>query len=281
MAGAAASSVQRVLVTRPEPEASQWAQALAARGWPAEPWPLMVIGPPTGPDARSALQHWREHWHTLDALMFVSAAAVSHFMAGAVAPPAGARTRFWAPGPGTARAIAAQIARWGLEASRIDAPPGDADQFDSEHLWPVVAPQMAPGRRLLVVRGASDAPEGPASAPAEGLPGRGRDWLIGQCRAAGAQVDACVAYARHTPALDARQCAQLARLGGDGAVWLFSSSEALAPLAACWPAGATAGALVTHPRIAAAARAAGFGRVVTVRPTLDDVVRGLESWARP
>lgn len=281
MAATAASPVQRVLVTRPEPEATPWAEALRARGWPAEPWPLMVIGPPDDPEAQAALRHWRERWHALDALMFVSAAAVSHFMDGATPPPAGSRVRFWAPGPGTARRVAAHIATWGLDATRIDAPPASADQFDSEHLWPVVATQMAPGRRVLIVRGTSDGADATPPAPGDALPGRGRDWLIAQCRAAGAEVDACVAYARHTPALDTHRRTQLAPLTTAGTVWLFSSSEALAPLAAHWPAGAQATALVTHPRIAEAARALGFGQVVTTRPTLDDVVRDLESLSRP
>lgn len=267
--------VSRLVVTRPEPEATQWVQALRAQGWPAEAWPLITIGEPTADADMQALRHWRAHWPSQDALMFVSAAAVAHFFAGVRAPAAPTGTRFWAPGPGTARALAAHLAPLGIGSDRIDAPPADAAQFDSEHLWPVVAPQMGPGRRVLIVRGASGGADiGP-------LPGSGREWLIDRCRDAGAEVDACVAYARHTPALTPAQCERLAHRAGPDTVWLISSSEALAPLAACWPAGARATALVTHPRMAQAARSAGFAQVIETRPSLDDVVRDLKSWASP
>ena len=270
-----AQRMRRLIVTRPEPEASHWVRALQARGWPAEAWPLITIGEPTQASDLQALRHWRTNWPAQDALMFVSAAAVTHFFTGVQAPATPPGTRFWAPGPGTARVLAAHLAPLGLPADRIDAPPADADQFDSEHLWPVVAPQMGPGRRVLIVRGASGgADNGP-------LPGSGREWLIDRCRDAGAQVDACVAYARHTPALTPAQCERLAHCAGPDTVWLISSSEALAPLAACWPAGARATALVTHPRMAQAARSAGFAQVIETRPSLDDVVRDLKSWASP
>src|SRR5690606_29000489 len=95
-----------------------------------------------------------------------------------------------APGPGTARALAQALWPLGIAEDRIDSPGPAAAQFDSEHLWSVVAAQMAPGRRLLLVRGATQgAEEG-------GLAGHGREWLIERCRAAGAEVQACVAYRR-------------------------------------------------------------------------------------
>ena len=58
-----------------------------------------------------------------------------------------------------------------------------------------VAPQVRAGTRILVVRGLSvDAPSG--NGP---VAGNGRDWLIAQCEAAGAQVESCVAYERSAP----------------------------------------------------------------------------------
>ena len=101
-----AQRMRRLIVTRPEPEASHWVRALQARGWPAEAWPLITIGEPTQASDLQALRHWRAHWPAQDALMFVSAAAVTHFFAGVQAPAPAPSTRFWAPGPGTARVLA-------------------------------------------------------------------------------------------------------------------------------------------------------------------------------
>ena len=277
------SRLDRLIVTRPAPEAGAWVEALRAEGWPAHALPLIDIAGPESPSDLQTLRHWRAHWADADALLFVSGAAVSHFFAeGVVAPGAPTRTRFWAPGPGTARLLARALEPLGLGAGRIDAPPADAAQFDSEHLWPVVAPQLGPGRRVLIVRGSS--PNGNDEADAPAVAGNGRDWLIRQCTAAGALVEGCVAYARRAPVLSAADRALVEAATGEGSVWLFSSSEALAPLQALAPAPvwARATALVTHPRIAASAQQAGFGRVVQTRPALSDVVRALESgWTRP
>ncbi len=268
-----APRVPRIVITRPEPDATRWVQALRERGWVAEAWPLLRIGEPHGAAEREQLARWREAWPTQDALMFVSAAAVQRFFAEPVAPGPG-QTRFWAPGPGTARALSDALWTLGIGSERIDAPPRDAAQFDSEHLWPVVAPQVTPGRRVLVVRGASDGGEG-------GLPGQGREWLIERCRAAGAEVQACVAYQRERVVPDGTDLDRLHALAGKDHIWVLSSSEALQSLQGLWPAHAAAVALATHPRIAQAARDLGFADVITARPALADVVRALESRANP
>ncbi len=275
--------LQRLIVTRPAAEAAGWVDALRAQGWPAQALPLIHIAEPQDPCTAQALHHARAHWAEMDALMFVSGAAVSHFFAHDLAPvpPGGTHTRFWAPGPGTARLLAQALARLGMAADRIDTPPTDAAQFDSESLWPVVAPQLQTGRRIGVVRGVSV--DALATQPVQPA-GTGRDWLIRQCEAAGAEVQACVAYERRAPAWtdDARALAQQAQAADS--VWLFSSSEALDHLQAAEPAcdWSRAAALVTHPRIAARARAAGFGRVAETRPALPDVLRTLElGWIRP
>ena len=70
----------------------------------------------------------------------------------------------------------------GLAASAIDSPPADARQFDSESLWAVVAPQIRPGDRVLIVRGAS-------LHSTTDSQGSGREWLSSQLRSLGAQVE--------------------------------------------------------------------------------------------
>jgi uroporphyrinogen-III synthase len=277
--GPGARRWQRLWVTRPAAEAAHWVQALRAAGWQAEALPLIDITEPADPVAQAALAQHRRRWWQADALMFVSAAAVQHFFAHGVAPaPAAHRftTRFWAPGPGTARALARALAALGVGADRIDAPPPDAAQFDSEHLWPVVASQLHRGARVLIVRGHSPELDGPREAA---LPGTGRDWLIRRCEAAGAAVEACVAYERRAPVWSERERVWVCGANDADQLWLLSSSEALTNLQSLVPGidWSAAGALATHPRIAAAARSAGFGQVIESRPALPDVVRALES----
>ena len=276
--------LDRLIVTRPAPDAGVWAEALREKGWPAQALPLIQIGEPETPAERDGLRHWRAHWSQADAILFVSGAAVSHFFAAGVAPPVGAvHTRFWAPGPGTARALAHALAHLGIAGEQIDAPAPDAAQFDSEHLWPQVAAQVGPGRRVLIVRGSAPASSRKETATPD-VAGSGRDWLIRRCRAAGAHVEGCAAYARHAPVLSFTEQELIRSATTEGSAWLFSSSEALAPLRALAPAPdwALASALVTHPRIGEAAVHAGFGHVVATRPTLADVLRTLESdWYRP
>lgn len=274
----AATRWSRLIVTRPATEAQVWVQALRERGWPALALPLIDIVEPQDAPTRDALNRARARWADWDALLFVSAAAVTHFFSPTVpastrSPP---RTRFWAPGPGTARALARALAPLGMDATQIDAPPDDAAQFDSEHLWPVVADQVRAGHRLLVVRGAS---EGASSTGPSDRAGQGRDWMIQRCQDHGSSVQACVAYERHAPNWTAEQRAQAEASAAPGSLWLFSGSEALNHLTSALPGRdwSHAVALCTHDRIAATARAAGFGRILVSRPALPDVLRALES----
>ena len=72
----------------------------------------------------------------------------------------------------------------------------------------------------------------------------------------------------------------LGRSGATGVAWLFSSSQAVAHLTELLPAQdwRSARAVATHPRIAQAARSAGFGVVCESRPSLDAVAAALESF---
>lgn len=259
----------RVIVTRPALEAARWVAAMRARGLQAEALPLIdiVAEPPHG-----ALIGARRHLERYAAAMFVSGNAVSGFFEPnrAVEPTdqaeAAIQTRAWSPGPGTTAAL--RHAGW--PADRIDAPAADAAQFDSEALWTRVAPQVHPGVRVLIVRGGD----------AQGRPA-GRDWLAARLVATGAVVEQVVAYRRAAPTLDAGQRALAQVAAGDGSLWLFSSAQAIAHLVAALPDcdWAAARALATHPRIAQAARAAGFGDVREGRPSLVEVLASIESFA--
>jgi len=250
-----------LIVTRPAHEAAAWVQAVQAAGWPAEALALIEITSALDPLARHQA---RLQAAGCDALMFVSAQAVRHFCSPDGAP---ITARCWAPGPGTAAALQAA----GIAPEQIDQPPADAAQFDSEALWAVVQPQLHPGHRLLVVRGQS----------ADGR--MGRDWLEQQCRARGVQVHSCVAYRRRAPQWDAGTAERVREWVRNGAVWLFSSSEAIKHLQQLLPDGswAQAVALVSHPRIAASAKRLGFGEIMAHRPTIDDLLRALSELPAP
>lgn len=244
----------RVIVTRPSAQADAWVEALRQRGVHAQALPLIGIAPPL--DVEPVHAAWRSLPQRA-LVMFVSANAVEHFFA---ARPAGA---LWpaslaagSTGPGTSAALRA------AGVSRIEEPAADAAQFDSEALWQRLAGQAWQGRQVLIVRG-------------EG----GRDWLAGTLAGQGAQVDFVAAYRRLAPRLDAAGQALLrAALAAPAEhLWVFSSSEAvgrLAPLApqADWSASQ---AVASHPRIAQAAREAGFGRVDPVPPDVEALVRWL------
>ena len=253
----------RVLVTRPQSEARHWVEDLQREGFDAAALPLITIAPLRQPSALHAA------WQQLPrcrAAMFVSGNAVRHFFA--QRPPDAlwpAATRAWATGAGTREALAEA----GVAAASIDSPPADAAQFDSETLWLQVAGQVAPGDRVLIVRGGD----------ADGA-SQGRDWLGDQLIAAGAQVEAVVSYLRLVPELGASQLLLAQRAAADRSVWLFSSSQAIAHLCALMPqqSWSQARALATHARIAQAARRGGFGVVCESRPFLVDVVAALESF---
>lgn len=253
-----------VLVTRPEPQASEWVAALQARGQAAQALPLLQIeaDPAFAPQVAQA---WRD-LAAVALVMFVSPNAVARFFAqapGATAWPAA--TWAAATGPGTVRALQAA----GVPEGRILAPRADAAAFDADTLWAdALVHHDWQGRRVLIVRGET-----------------GRDWLAGQLRAAGAVLDIVSAY-RSVPAIwteASRQQVSDALQSPARALWLFSSSRAIeilsdhlagqGALTSAWQA------LATHPRIAATARAAGYARVLEIRPDLDAVLAGATALA--
>lgn len=263
----------RVIVTRPQNEATQWVQALQSAGYEAHSLPLIEVL--AAPQPQSVQDAWaRLAQNQYDAVMFVSRNAVDHFFAlkPAVTPvfiaQAAIKSRAFVTGPGSYSALL----RAGAEPGSIDAPAHDTGQFDSEALWAVVQPQVGPGFRLLIVRGTT----AQGDANDEGV---GRDWFARQATAAGAAVDFVVAYQRQRPALSLDGQALIAQAAVDGSVWLFSSSEAIANLRAWCPQQPwqQARAVVTHARIGQAARDAGFGTVRESKPALAALMASIES----
>ncbi|MDE2081628.1 MAG: uroporphyrinogen-III synthase [Burkholderiales bacterium] len=259
--------MKTLIVTRPAAQAAGWVQALNAHGQEALALPLIAIEPLAD---RAPLQ---AAWQSLPRqalVVFVSANAAEQFFAAAPAgsgwPPS---TLAGATGPGTSAALRAL----GVPPALLVAPDAAAGRFDSEALWlqlagrrqdePGAGDAASPGpgaggtrwagRRVLVVRGED-----------------GRDWLADTLRAHGAVVAFLAAYRRRPPTWGAPERALLAQAIADpgGHVWHFSSSEAVGHLRAC-SAGtdwSRSTALASHPRIAAAARDAGFGQVLLAPP---------------
>lgn len=250
------ATARRLIVTRPLAQALPWVQALRGRGVDAVALPLIGIEALEDPSPVHAA--WAR-LPALDWVMFVSANAVEQFFAqrpaGASWPPA---LPAGAPGPGTRAALAA------AGVTLIDEP--RPSRADSEGLWAQVAPRVWAGRHALVVRGEA-----------------GRDWLAEQLRGAGAEVDFVAAYRRAAPRLDETAAALLAAAAAAPGQHAFSfgSSEAVQHLRDLRPAAdwSAAQALAGHPRIAEAARAAGFGRV-DVLPPQDDLAEGAAAMAR-
>lgn len=242
----------RVVVTRPAADATSWVDALRARGFDAFSLPLIAIA--SVADASPL----HDAWARIDsyrAAMFVSANAVRGFFG---ARPGGAvfTPRAWATGAGTRAALIAA----GVAQARIDSPSSDAARFDSEALWDIVGSQCDADSQVLLVRG-----------------GEGRDWLEQRLAEKGVAVDTVAAYSRLCP-LWTRAERDLAAAATQG-TWIFSSSEAIANLRTLLPDAVwgNARAVATHPRIADAARDAGFGVVCESRPPVADVIAALES----
>ena len=268
----------RVIVTRPTQEAAQWVHALNDAGFEAVALPLIGVLPPPDPAAVAAA--WARI-SEFDAVMFVSGNAVDHFFSSKppAAPvfgmPGATNIRAFVTGPGSLSALK----RAQVDARCIDMPDRAAEQFDSEALWAVVAQRVRPGYRVLIVRGSAS---GDVTAGADkAVDGVGRDWFAEQVRGAGGSVEFVVSYQRRPPELSDGDRAMVRQAATDGSVWLFSSSEAIGNLVACcadqpW---AQAKAVVTHSRIAQAARKAGFSVVCESRPTLAALMASIESVA--
>lgn len=240
-----------LLVTRPRPQCAAWLARLAALGVRAAALPLIEILPARDPSPVVAA------WAALpaaDLAVFVSPNAVEQFFAHGRAWPA--QTLAACVGPGSAQALAAH----GVPPGLIVQPAPDAASLDSEHLWEQLSPRRDwRGARVLLLRGDG-----------------GREWLAEQLAAAGAHVEAVTVYHRAAPRFDAGEQALLdAALAHPQAyAWLFSSAEAVAHLRGRQLSGQRA--IATHPRIAQAARAAGFAPVVLARPDPEAVTQALK-----
>jgi len=241
----------RVIVTRPQAQASDWVQALRAVGLDAHSLPLIEIA--SAPDPAAVRQAWAE-LPGLAFVMFVSANAVEQFFA---LRPFGAAWPVSLVAGSTGQGTTAALLGSGVPLGAIAQPP-PGELSESEALWRQIADREWSGRRVMVVRGED-----------------GRDWLAQQFQQAGAAVVFLAAYRRRLPELSAAQRALLEQAvqAPQGHVWLFSSSESIGHLLQLAPGvvWSSSRAVATHPRIAEAARQAGFAQVVVSAPRVEAV----------
>jgi uroporphyrinogen-III synthase len=244
-----------VVVTRPVRQAAGLVRRLTALGAVPLVWPAIVILPPAD---RAPLARVQANLATYDIAVFVSANAVEYGVGDPARWPASLTT--FAPGPGTAEALAA------VGVGNVHIP---VESYDSEGLLALPALQQLAGRRVIVFRG-------------EG----GRERLGDTLRARGADIDYVACYRRAAPASGAEGLLAALREGRVSAVTLTSSEGLDNLLAALSDEGRAAVAalplFVPHPRIAAHARTRGLGAVVT--PGSDaGLIAGLLEWfaARP
>lgn len=259
---------RRVILTRPSSESQAWVSGLQQAHYHVFHWPLIDIAP---------VQH-TQSFHDMaasaascQAIMFVSRNAVTHAFAAGLQVAKENGPRYWATGPGTRQALLDS----GVPAARIDAPPADAIQFDTEALWQQVRHQVQAHQTVWILRGAD------ADHTDTAMQGVGRDWLMQQLIKAGVPVKTLAVYQRVCPQWDSAQLALATAAASDGSVWIFTSSQAIAHLKQLLPEvlWKAAKAIATHDRIAQAAVQAGVGKVVVCKPALSELLSSLESLA--
>jgi uroporphyrinogen-III synthase len=240
-----------VLVTRPARQAAGFAQKIAALGGAPVIFPAIVILPPQD---RVAVRRAQAALANYDIAIFVSANAVEHGVPDSRDWPA--RLPAFAPGPGTAEALAAA----GIVDVKIPA-----TTFDSEGLLELPELTDVRGKRVLILRG-------------EG----GREHLADALRARGAAVDSVACYRRAQPRSDGQGLDEAFHNRAIDAVTI-TSSEALDNLwslanesiRAAWRACPT---FAPHPRIVARARELGLAVVATAGGDAG-LIAGLLEWA--
>jgi uroporphyrinogen-III synthase len=242
-----------VIVTRPLRPAAVFASRIAALGGTPLIWPAIVIEPP--PDA-AQLADVHARLDDYDIAIFVSANAVEFGARhGRVWP---ARLCTYAPGPGTAEALAAA----GIENARIPV-----KSWDSEGLLELPELVHVDGKRVVIFRG-------------EG----GREFLGNSLRARGAVVDHVPCYRRVAPQGGAEGLVDALRDGRAHALTLTSAEGVDNLMAALGQEGraliVALPAFAAHPRIAERAREHGLAAVETAGGD-GGLLTGLLDWFRP
>lgn len=234
-----------VVITRPQAQAEPLAAQLAARGVPAEVFPLLDILPLSDPAPLKAKLAQLDRYALV---AFVSPNAVDAAFAHIAAWPSSVIAAV--VGEGSRRALA----RHGLNDTNARiVSPTDPHRTDSETLLEVLDLAALRGQHALIIRAET-----------------GRELLAERLRSAGVEVEQVAAYRRAAPGMDAARQSQLQHLLATDNDWIVTSSEALRVLQdhvrqlagdEGWRHMTAKRLIVPHERIAETARALGFARV--------------------
>ncbi|MDR5792376.1 MULTISPECIES: fused uroporphyrinogen-III synthase HemD/membrane protein HemX [unclassified Caballeronia] len=266
-----------VVVTRPAGQSSALLALLASAGFDALEFPLIDIAP-VADDAplRAALDELflpPEAPGRYALVVFVSPNAIDHAFSRLAAPwPVDLPVAVVGPGS------VAALARQGVHAPshRVISPSAQAldPRFDSEALFTAIEAHFGTngleGKRVLIVRGDG-----------------GREWLAERLAQAGARVEKAAAYRRVLPEPSMQKWERIHELlAGEPHAWLLTSSEGVRNLDELAHEHLTADEIVLlkraplvcpHPRIAEAARGAGFDRITVSGAGDERIAHALEA----
>ena len=243
-----------VLVVRPAGAAERLGRLLEAEGAHPILFPTIEVLPAPRPARLAALI---ERLHTFDWAVFISPTAARE---GTRAVRA---CREWPAGPRVAaigRATAAVLQELGFTQVLAPAAPGD-----SEALAALPAMQDIEGQNVVIFRG-------------EG----GREHLAKVLASRGARVEYAECYRRSRPDADASPLIDQFRRGGVQALCaasgeaLMNLRDLLTPEGMAMAKGTPV--FVPHPRIAGAARDAGFAHTIVVTGGDEATVEGLSAF---
>lgn len=250
-----------IIYTRPSAHGRSLRDALTAAGVGVVDFPLLQIGPPADAEA---LQRTLAELDRCALAVPVSPTAVQAAFA-ALDRPWPASCAIGVVGSGSQRAVRQALERQNrdLPWPRVITPSDEASEGegDTDALWQVLQGAFPAqpgterpwqGRRVVILHG-----------------GPGREELALQLEDSGAEVIPVQAYTRRAPPWNADTEAGLRRALAARGWWLLTSTSALRTLQDMLTRANIGGselraqrAVAIHPRIALAARQAGFGAVL-------------------
>lgn len=239
----------RVIITRPEPQASLWQQRLAEIGLDSAVAPVMAIVPISDKNACERIKQRVLNVDHYQKAIFVSRNAVNHALEwlDTYWPQLPVGIQYFAVGSGTAE----QLSRADINVTALT---GQDSAMNSEALLADPSLQQVAGDKIVIFRGVG-----------------GRNRLAQTLRQRGAQVDFCELYQRELPAGAATWLASaLAPTQRRRDILVAHSGESLSNLATLLSArpelatyACTCALVVPGERVAKLARERGFRHVLT------------------
>ncbi|QIE22838.1 HemX, putative uroporphyrinogen-III C-methyltransferase [Caballeronia sp. SBC1] len=268
-----------VVVTRPLGQSAALLALLASAGFESIEFPLIDIGPvaDAAPLHAALGELYAPAPLGFALVVFVSPNAIDHAFA-ALSSAWPLQIPIGVVGPGSVAALGRQgvaspaytliSPATGATATATQTDP----RYDSEALYAAIEAHFGPDglkdKRVLIVRGDG-----------------GREWLADALSAAGAKVEKVAAYRRIVPEPSMRDWERIhALLAGEPHAWLLTSSEGVRNLEELAREHLTIDETLTlkhaplvtpHPRIAEAARQAGFDRITVSGAGDERIVQAL------